>query len=236
MPNAAQGTGAPSAGGCGRIRRLSRQVRQVDNAGMSQTLIGMTGGIASGKSALESAFTALGIFVADADHIARAVVEPGQPALAAIVQRFGAQVLDGQGRLDRAAMRRRVFDDADARRALEAIVHPAVHATLEQQCRDASGPYAVAMIPLLAEGGGRDRYPWLQRIIVVTAPLELRMARLLRRDDIDAALAQRMIDAQASDAARLAIADDIVRNDGSLEDIAQAVAELDARYRLLAAA
>lgn len=203
---------------------------------MSQTLIGMTGGIASGKSALESAFTALGIFVADADRIARAVVEPGQPALAAIVQTFGAQVLDGQGLLDRAAMRRRVFDDADARRALEAIVHPAVRTTLEQQCRQASSPYAVAMIPLLAEGGGRERYPWMQRIIVVTAPLELRMARLLRRDGIDAALAQRMIDAQVSDAARLAIADDIVRNDGSLQDIAQAVAELDARYRLLAAA
>lgn len=203
---------------------------------MSQTFIGMTGGIASGKSALESAFATLGIFVADADRIARAVVEPGQPALAAIVETFGQQVLDVEGRLDRAAMRRRVFDDADARHALEAIVHPVVRTTLEQQCRDATSPYAVAMIPLLAEGGGRERYPWLRRIAVVTAPMELRMARLLRRDGIDAALAQRMIDAQASDAQRIALADDIVRNDGSLEDIARAVAELDARYRLLAAA
>jgi len=203
---------------------------------MSQTLIGMTGGIASGKSALENAFAALGIFVADADRIARTVVEPGQPALAAIVDAFGADVLDTDGWLDRAAMRRRVFDDADARHVLEAIVHPAVRATLEQQCRQASSPYAVAMIPLLAEGGGRARYPWLQRIVVVTAPMDMRMARLLRRDGIDAALAQRMIDAQASDAARLAIADDIVRNDSSLDDIVRAVAELDARYRLLAAA
>ncbi|WDS35774.1 dephospho-CoA kinase [Pseudoxanthomonas sp.] len=203
---------------------------------MSQTCIGMTGGIASGKSALESAFTALGIFVADADRIARAVVEPGTPALAAIVDTFGATVLDAEGRLDRAAMRRRVFDDTDARRALEAIVHPAVRAALEQQCRDATGPYAVAMIPLLAEGGGRERYPWLQRIAVVTAPMDIRMARLLRRDGIDETLAQRMIDAQASDAQRIALADDIVRNDGSLEDITLAVAELDARYRLLATA
>jgi dephospho-CoA kinase len=202
---------------------------------MSQTFIGLTGGIASGKSALESAFTALGIFVADADRIARAVVEPGEPALAAIVETFGAQVLDVEGRLDRAAMRRRVFDDADARHALEAIVHPVVRTTLEQQCRAATSAYAVAMIPLLAEGG-RERHAWLQRIAVVTAPMDLRMARLLRRDGIDAALAQRMIDAQASDAQRIALADDIVRNDGSLEDIAQAVAELDARYRLLAAA
>jgi dephospho-CoA kinase len=111
-----------------------------------------------------------------------------------------------------------------------------VRATLEQQCRQASSPYAVAMIPLLAEGGGRERYRWLQRIAVVTAPMEMRMARLLRRDGIDVALAQRMIDAQASDAARLAIADDIVRNDGTLDDIVAAVAELDARYRLLATA
>lgn len=203
---------------------------------MSQTFIGMTGGIASGKSALESAFTALGIFVADADRIARAVVEPGQPALAAIVDTFGRDVLAADGQLDRAAMRRRVFDDADARHALEAIVHPAVRAALEQQCRQASSPYAVAMIPLLAEGGGRERYRWLQRIAVVTAPMEMRMARLLRRDGIDMALAQRMIDAQASDTARLAIADDIVRNDGTLDDIVAAVAELDARYRLLATA
>ncbi|SEK54402.1 dephospho-CoA kinase [Pseudoxanthomonas sp. GM95] len=203
---------------------------------MSQTFIGMTGGIASGKSALESAFTALGIFVADADRISRAVVEPGEPALAAIVEAFGADVLDSDGQLDRAAMRRRVFDDVEARQELEAIVHPAVRAALEQQCRMAASPYAVAMIPLLAEGGGRERYPWLQRIAVVTAPMEVRMARLLRRDGIDQALAQRMIDAQASDAQRIAIADDIVRNDGTLDDIAQAVAELDRRYRLLATA
>lgn len=203
---------------------------------MSQTCIGLTGGIASGKSALERAFTALGIVVADADRIAREVVEPGTPALAAIVAQFGAEVLDAQAGLDRAAMRRRVFEDDGARQALEAIVHPAVRAALEARCRAAASPYAVAMIPLLAEGGGRERYPWLQRICVVTAPLAVRMARLLSRDGIDQTLAQRMIDAQASDAQRLAIADDIVRNDGSLEDIDRAVAELDARYRLLAGA
>ncbi|RZZ82024.1 dephospho-CoA kinase [Pseudoxanthomonas winnipegensis] len=203
---------------------------------MSQTCIGLTGGIASGKSALERAFLARGIVVADADRIARAVVEPGTPALAAIVAHFGAEVLDAQAGLDRAAMRRRVFEDENARQSLEAIVHPAVRAALEAQCRAAASPYAVAMIPLLAEGGGRERYPWLQRICVVTAPLEVRMARLLARDGIDQALAQRMIQAQASDAQRLAIADDIVRNDGSLEEIDQAVAELDARYRLLAGA
>ncbi|XHS32998.1 dephospho-CoA kinase [Pseudoxanthomonas sp. UC29_72] len=203
---------------------------------MSQTCIGLTGGIASGKSALERAFLARGIVVADADRIAREVVAPGTPALAAIVAHFSAEVLDAQAGLDRAAMRRRVFEDENARRALEAIVHPAVRAALEAQCRAAASPYAVAMIPLLAEGGGRERYPWLQRICVVTAPLEVRMARLLARDGIDQALAQRMIQAQASDAQRLAIADDIVRNDGSLEEIDQAVAELDARYRLLAGA
>ncbi|WCE05035.1 dephospho-CoA kinase [Pseudoxanthomonas sp. JBR18] len=203
---------------------------------MSQTCIGLTGGIASGKSALERAFAARGIFVADADRIAREVVEPGTPALAAIADHFGNTVLDNQGRLDRAAMRRRVFDDAQARQALEAIVHPAVRAGLQAQCHAAAGPYAVAMIPLLAEGGGRTRYPWLHRICVVTAPLDVRMARLLARDGIDEALATRMIQAQASDAQRLEIADDIVRNDGDLDELDQAVTELDARYRMMAAA
>ncbi len=201
---------------------------------MADYLIGLTGGIASGKSALEREFAARGVFVADADLIAREIVEPGQPALAAVVARFGPEILDPDGRLDRAALRARIFQDHDARRALEAILHPIIRTQLHDRCRAATSPYAIAMIPLLTEGGGREHYPWLDRILVVDAPEDTRKARLMQRDGIDAALAAKMIAAQATRAQRLALADDIVVNDGELAHLQEAVAELDARYRALA--
>ena len=202
---------------------------------MSQYIIGLTGGIASGKSAIEKAFLARGVFVADADLIAREIVEPEQPALAEIVARFGPEVVGADGRLDRAALRMRIFHDDDARRALEAILHPRIRAQLHEQCRAAPGPYAIAMIPLLAEGGGRAHYPWLDRILVVDVPPAKQKSRLMQRDGIDAALADKMIAAQATRAQRLAIADDIVVNDGHPDHLHAAVAELDTRYRALAA-
>lgn len=201
---------------------------------MSEYFIGLTGGIASGKSALEREFTARGIFVADADLIARQIMEPGQPALAAVTAQFGPSVLAADGRMDRARMRALVFADEPARRALEAILHPVIRSTLQDQCRAADSPYAIAVIPLLAEGGGRSAYPWLDRILVVDAPPALQKARLMQRDGIDEALAERMLAAQASRAERLALADDIVVNDRSLAQLQQAAAELDARYRALA--
>jgi dephospho-CoA kinase len=203
---------------------------------MSGYVIGLTGGVASGKSALARAFAARGTAVADADAIAREIVEPGRPALAEVAARFGQDVLAGDGRLDRAALRRRIFADAGDKAALEAILHPRIRARLREICAAAAGPYAIAAIPLLAEGGGRANYPWLDRILVVDAPAETRKRRLLERDGIDAALAERMIAAQATRAQRLAIADDVVVNDGALSDLDAAAAELDARYRALAAA
>lgn len=202
---------------------------------MSHYFIGLTGGIASGKSALEQAFVARGVFVADADRIARDIVEPGQPALAEVVAHFGHDALGADGRLDRAVLRVRIFHDDDARRALEAILHPRIRAQLHDQCRAASGAYAVAMIPLLAERGGRAHYPWLDRILVVDVPVATQKTRLMQRDGIDAALADKMIAAQATRAQRLAIADDLVVNDGHPDHLHAAVAELDTRYRALAA-
>jgi dephospho-CoA kinase len=202
---------------------------------MANYIIGLTGGVASGKSALEREFIERGIVVSDADLIARRIVEPGQPALQAVVEHFGSTVLATDGRLDRAALRQRIFNDDDARRALEAILHPIIRTQLQDECRAAPGPYAVAMIPLLTEGGGREHYPWLDRILLVDAPDEVRKARLMQRDGIDATLAQRMIDAQASRQQRLAIADDIVANDGELSQLEEVIAELDGRYRALAA-
>lgn len=201
---------------------------------MSDYFIGLTGGIASGKSALEKAFTKQGVVVADADLLAREVVAPGEPALAAVVERFGRDVLRADGQLDRAALRVRVFGDPDQRRALEAILHPAIRARLEAICRAAPGPYAIATVPLLTEGGGRAAYPWLHRILVVDTPAAVQKARLMQRDGIDATLADQMMAAQASRAERLALADDIVVNDGDLAHLQRAADQLHARYVALA--
>jgi dephospho-CoA kinase len=129
----------------------------------------------------------------------------------------------------------RVFDDDDARRRLDAILHPLIRVALHHACTAAAGAYAVVAIPLLVEGGARAAYPWLDRILVVDVPREVQHARLMQRDDIDAALAERMLDAQASRRERLAIADDVIVNDGPLERLDAHVAALDARYRSLAA-
>ena len=203
---------------------------------MATYRIGLTGGIASGKSAVASTFEALGIVVADADLAAREAVAPGSDGLADVVAAFGPDVLASDGSLDRAAMRRRIFGDDDARKQLEAIVHPRVREALARACERATSPYAIAAIPLLAEVGGRSAYPWLQRILVVDVPVELQRIRLLARDGIDDVLADRMIAAQATRAQRLAIADDVVVNAGTLDDLRHRVAALDARFRALAAA
>lgn len=201
---------------------------------MSDYIIGLTGGVASGKSAVETCFRALGVAVADADAAARDAVAVGSDGLAEVVARFGSDVLDANGQLDRPAMRRRVFADPDARRRLEAIVHPRVRKALADACRAAPGPYAVASIPLLAEGGGRDAYPWLHRILVVDVPEAVQLARLLRRDGIDIALARTMLGAQATRPQRLAIADDVLVNDGALDALPAQVEALDRLYRRLA--
>lgn len=201
---------------------------------MGNYIVGVTGGVASGKSEVTRRFEALGVVVADADIAAREAVEPGSAGLAAVAEAFGPTMLAPDGSLDRAAMRRRVFGDDAARRQLEAIIHPLVRAQLLRECEAAAGPYAIAAIPLLAEGGGRAAYPWLQRILVVDVPVEVQRARLMQRDGIDAALAERMIDAQATRAQRLAIADDVIVNDGGLDVLDAQVAALDRRYRALA--
>jgi len=201
---------------------------------MSDFILGLTGGVASGKSEITRRFEALGVVVADADTAARDAVAMGSAGLDEVVAAFGSDVLAADGSLDRAAMRRRVFADADARKRLEAIIHPRVRAALQAACTNAVGAYAIAAIPLLAEGGGRSAYPWLDRILVIDVPVAVQHARLLQRDGIDAALADRMIATQASRAQRLAIADDVIINDGVLEALDAHVAALDARYRSLA--
>lgn len=202
---------------------------------MAGYAVGLTGGIASGKSAVAEGFAALGVDVVDADVLAREVVAPGSEGLAELVSLFGEDILDAAGALDRRRMRERVFDDAAARTRLEAVIHPRVRRRLREEADAARAAYAMVAIPLLAEGGGRDAYPWLDRILVVDVPVEVQRARLTARDAIDGALARRMIEAQAPRPARLALADDVLVNTGSLADLAGPVAELDRRYRSLAA-
>ncbi|MGE8246911.1 MAG: dephospho-CoA kinase [Stenotrophomonas maltophilia] len=202
---------------------------------MSRFVIGLTGGIAAGKSEVSRRFEALGITVADADLAARAVVAPGSEGLARIAAHFGTDILLADGQLDRAALRARIFDSAQDRQALEAITHPAIRQQLRQACEQAEGPYAIAAIPLLTEAGGRQQYPWLDRILVVDVPVAVQHARLMQRDGIDAALADRMIAAQASREARLALADDVVVNDGHPDHLQAHVERLDRAYRELAA-
>ena len=201
---------------------------------MSNYIIGLTGGVASGKSAVAARFQALGVTVADADVAAREAVAVGSAGLAEVVAAFGADVLGPDGALDRAAMRRRVFNDDAQRLKLEAIVHPLVRQLVRQACETAPGPYAIAAIPLLAEAG-REAYPWLHRILVVDVPREVQLERLLARDGIDAALAERMIAVQATRRERLAIADDVIVNDGPLDALDGHVTALHHRYRSLAA-
>lgn len=201
---------------------------------MARYTVALTGGIASGKSEVERRFRALGVHVADADVAAREVVEPGTPGLAEVVHAFGPEALEPDGAMDRAAMRRRVFADPDARRRLEAIIHPRVRAALRAACEAAPGPYAIAAIPLYAEAGADAYAPWVDRVLVVDVPVELQLARLLKRDGIDEPLAWKMIRAQATREQRLAVADDVIENDGPLEALDAEVARLHGRYLYLA--
>lgn len=194
--------------------------------------IGLTGGIASGKSTVAGLFAGHGATVIDADQIARQVVEPGQPALAALVQAMGRDLLDASGRIDRRRLRQRIFEDPAARRVAEGILHPPVLAELARQAEAMPGPYQVLVIPLLVEVG-RGRL--VDRVLVVDCPEPQQIERLMRRDGETREAAERALAAQTTRAERLAAADDVIVNDGGPDALADRVAELDRRYRRLAA-
>lgn len=193
--------------------------------------IALTGGIASGKSTVARLFAALGARLIDTDQVARDVVVPPSPALDAIVARFGRGVLRADGSLDRAALRSVVFADADARRDLEAIMHPAIAAEVARQSAAAGGPYQLIAIPLLVETGTASHY---DRVLLVDATPATQRARLMLRDGTTSESADRMIAAQASREARRAIAHDIIDNDGDVARLAPQVEALHRRYLELA--
>lgn len=195
--------------------------------------VGLTGGIASGKSQVASFFKSLGIHVSDADRISHTLTAPGRAGLAALVQALGQDILDAQGSLDRAALRRRIFAAPELRKRVEAILHPLVLEALGADLAAAPGPYAVAVIPLLVESTPSQAL--VDRVLVVDCPEELQLSRLMSRDGSTAAEARAILAAQASRAARLAMADDILSNAGDLAALAAAVKSLHGFYCELAA-
>lgn len=197
---------------------------------MASYVVGLTGGIGSGKSAAAERFGALGIAVVDADVESRRVVEPGEAALDAIATRFGTEVLDDDGRLDRVRLRERVFQDADQRRWLEQLLHPLINRRMAEQLRDATSPYAVLVNPLM-----RGRDPRANRILVIDVPEALQVRRTMARDGVDEAQARAVLAAQVDRRQRRAFADDVIVNDGTLAELRVAVDALHERYLRLAA-
>jgi dephospho-CoA kinase len=193
--------------------------------------IGLTGGIASGKSSVAARFAELGVTVIDADESSRLVAAPGQPGLDAIVRRFGNGVLQGTGELDRRALRTLIFADPKKRKDLEAILHPLIRADMERRAAAAAGPYVIFAIPLLVEGGTRGG---LERVLVVDADESAQIKRLMARDSVGLDEARAILAAQANRAARLAAADDVLVNDGTVGDLRQGVDALHRRYLELA--
>ena len=194
--------------------------------------IALTGGIASGKTAVANMFADLGVPVLDADQIARDVVEPGTPTLAQLVAEFGTDILDPGGRFNRQAVRQRVFADPTQRAKLEAITHPAIRAEFARRAARAGGPYQLHVIPLLVETGRANQYP---RVLVVDCPAEVQLQRLMARDGSSAAEAERILAAQATRQQRLDVAHDVIVNTGTVDDLRQFVLTLHNNYRLLAA-
>lgn len=201
--------------------------------------IGLTGGIASGKSTVADLFAELGATVIDTDVIARQVVMPGQPALDDIVAAFGTEMLAEDGGLDRAAMRSLVFADDDARARLESILHPRIQAetirqstiAADRHLSDQSDPgFQIIVIPLLVESALKS---FVERVLVVDCSEDTQLQRLVARDAGTAAEARRMIAAQSTREERLAIADDVVNNDGSLANTREQVAALHEIYQSL---
>ena len=194
--------------------------------------IGLTGGIASGKSTVTQRFAELGVPVIDADVASRIVVEPGTAGLAQVVARFGAGVLHADGQLDRRALRDLIFQDASLRQALDAILHPLIRAEMEREAAQAKAPYVVMAIPLLVEGGNAGKR--VDRVLVVDADETLQIQRLQARDGGSQEQARAILSSQASRAARLGQADDVILNSGTVAELRQAVDRLHEKYLQLA--
>ncbi|MEW6038932.1 MAG: dephospho-CoA kinase [Pseudomonadota bacterium] len=196
-------------------------------------VVGLTGGIGAGKSTVARLFAVRGVEVFDADEVAHRLLEPGQPALKAVVRAFGSGILSADGGLDRAALRRRVFAEPKSRKRLEGIVHPLVYAELARLVLGVAGCYCLLCIPLLLETGRRR---FVDRLLVVDCPEALQIERVVRRSGLPAEEVRAIMAAQVSRSERLAAADDVIVNAADPANLEAEVDALHRRYRALAAA
>jgi dephospho-CoA kinase len=194
-------------------------------------VVGLTGGIGSGKSAASDEFARLGASVVDTDVIAHRLTDAGGAAIPEIRRAFGEEVLLASGAMDRDAMRERVFADPDERKRLEALLHPMIRAHSDREIAAATGPYVVHVVPLLVESG-QYRFR-VDRVLVVDCPEETQLSRVRARSGLTEAQAHAILRAQASRAERLSAADDVIDNSGTLDSLRRQVAELHAKYTVL---
>jgi len=197
----------------------------------SRLVVGLTGGIGSGKSAVTREFEGLGVPVVDADIAAREVVLPGTPGLLEVVDAFGQDVLGPDGTLDRARLRQLVFEHDDKRKKLESILHPKIRDLIRNNLDAISAPYCILCVPLLVERGG---YENVDRVLVIDCPVETQIERVMARDDLTRPQVEAIMRNQATREQRLEVADDVVQNAGDLEALKAPVAALHDKYTDLA--
>jgi dephospho-CoA kinase len=193
--------------------------------------IGLTGGIGSGKSTVARLFTDLKVPVIDADHISRELVQPGKEAYTEILSAFGRDILADDGSLDRRKLRDRVFSRPEERRLLESILHPRVRKAIIDELARIDAPYCIVVVPLLIESGMQDL---VDRVLLVDAPEELRIQRVVQRDHSDESRVRRILETQLAPDIRRRHADDILANEGQVDALRNAVADLHQHYLALA--
>lgn len=194
-------------------------------------IVALTGGIGSGKSTVADAFSRLGITIVDADVIARQVVEPNTPALKAIEAHFGNDIINADGTLNRRRLRECIFTTPTEKTWLNALLHPIIHQQTQRQIADATSPYVLWVVPLLVENQLQHK---ANRVLVVDVSPDTQLQRTMLRDNVSRQHAEQILAAQATREARLAVADDVIDNDGAPDAIASDVARLHAQYLIYA--
>lgn len=198
---------------------------------MSNFIVGLTGGIGSGKTAVSNRFAKLGVGIVDADVIAREVVEPGTDALAKIAAHFGQHLIQSDGQLDRAALRQTIFSDTEAKQWLESLLHPLIANETARQLADVQSSYAIYVSPLLVEG---NQQGFCQRLVVVDVPESVQLERTMKRDSNEQAQVERIIASQASREARLAAASDVIDNNAGFAALDKQISQLHQQFLDLA--
>lgn len=197
-------------------------------------IIGLTGGIGSGKSTVADLFKSLGVPVIDSDQIVRDLVKPGSKILDQIVSHFGKTILNAEGELDRAKLRKKIFDHPQDKVFIETLLHPLVYKKIEEFANNHPAPYIIAVIPLLIETREKYNIDMIKKVLVVDAPEDLQIERVKKRDKLTSAEIRKIMHTQVDRQARLNRANDIIINDGDLSKIKKQVLELDAKYGMIA--